>query len=178
MTDAAVCRFASWLEWAGESYHAGLGNAVFSAENGIRKGFVNGVGQGVAGTWKITVDSRITERLFFYILYQRPNLLLLDKPTNHLDFEMRQAYAVALRDFSGALVIVSHDNHLLRVTRDRLMLVHDDRDNDFPLRLDECPKWLSEPGRQSAVDSTDADRAGDESAKSVAKTDRRRTEAE
>ena len=58
------------------------------------------------------------------------------------------------------------------------MMVHDARVNDFPLSLDECPKWLSEQGRQSAVDSTDADRAGDENTKPVVKKDRIRTEAE
>ena len=82
------------------------------------------------------------------LVYQRPNLLLLDEPTNHLDLEMRQALAVALQDFSGAMVIVSHDRHLLRVTSDQLMLVHDSRVDDFPLSLDEYPKWLSEQNRQ------------------------------
>ncbi len=82
------------------------------------------------------------------LIYQRPNLLLLDEPTNHLDLEMRQALALALQDYAGAVVLVSHDRHLLRITSDRLILVHDGRVDDFPLSLDEYPQWLIEQGRQ------------------------------
>jgi ATP-binding cassette subfamily F protein 3 len=112
------------------------------------------------------------------LVYQRPNLLLLDEPTNHLDLEMRQALAVALQDFSGAMVIVSHDRHLLRVTCDRLMLVHDARVDDFTLSLDDYPKWLSEQGRQSALASGDAGTAGNEIYNAATKKDRKRLEAE
>jgi ATP-binding cassette, subfamily F, member 3 len=55
------------------------------------------------------------------MVWQRPNLLLLDEPTNHLDLEMRLALSEALQGFGGALVIVSHDRHLLRVTCDTLL---------------------------------------------------------
>ncbi len=112
------------------------------------------------------------------LVYQRPNLLLLDEPTNHLDLEMRQALAVALQDFSGAMVIVSHDRHLLRVTCDRLMLVHDSRVDDFPLSLDDYPRWLSDQNRQAAVDSADTDKTGDELNTAVARKDRKRLQAE
>jgi len=59
------------------------------------------------------------------ITYQRPNLLLLDEPTNHLDIEMRQALTVALQDFEGAIVLISHDRHLLANTVDTFLLVAD-----------------------------------------------------
>ncbi len=78
------------------------------------------------------------------IIYQKPNLLLLDEPTNHLDLEMREALAEALQEFSGAMVIVSHDRHLLNATCDQLLLVSQQSVSEFPLSLDEYPKWLSE----------------------------------
>ena len=112
------------------------------------------------------------------LVYQRPNLLLLDEPTNHLDLEMRQALAVALQDFSGAMVIVSHDRHLLRVTSDQLMLVHDSRVDDFPLSLDDYPKWLSEQNRQAVADSADTGKSGDVENSALARKDRKRLEAE
>jgi len=78
------------------------------------------------------------------IIYQKPNLLLLDEPTNHLDLEMREALAEALQEFSGAMVIVSHDRYLLNATCDRLLLVSEKKVEEFPLSLDEYPRWLSE----------------------------------
>jgi ATP-binding cassette subfamily F protein 3 len=112
------------------------------------------------------------------LVYQRPNLLLLDEPTNHLDLEMRQALAVALQDFSGAMVIVSHDRHLLRVSSDQLMLVHDTRVDDFPLSLDDYPKWLSEQNRQVVADSRHTGNSGDVGNTAVARKDKKRQEAE
>ncbi|MEJ2576402.1 MAG: ATP-binding cassette domain-containing protein [Gammaproteobacteria bacterium] len=81
------------------------------------------------------------------LVYQRPNLLLLDEPTNHLDLEMRQALAGALQDFEGAMVVVSHDRHLLRVTCDQLLLVHGGRVEEFAGSLDDYPAWLRSRGR-------------------------------
>ncbi len=112
------------------------------------------------------------------LVYQRPNLLLLDEPTNHLDLEMRQALAVALQDFSGAMVIVSHDRHLLRVTCDRLLLVHDKRIDDFPQSLDEYPKWLSEQNRQATTDTSATVNTGAVDNNAASKKDRKRLEAE
>jgi len=84
------------------------------------------------------------------VAYLRPNLLLLDEPTNHLDLEMRQALAVALQEYEGAVVLVSHDRHLLRTVADELYIVHQGRVKPFDGDLEDYAKWLAE---------TDADRA-------------------
>jgi len=81
------------------------------------------------------------------ICYQRPNLLLLDEPTNHLDLEMRQALAVALQEYEGAVVLVSHDRHLLKVNSDKLILVANGRATEFQGSVDDYPKWLVEHNR-------------------------------
>ena len=78
------------------------------------------------------------------IVWQKPNLLLLDEPTNHLDLDMRQALTEALIDFEGALVVVSHDRHLLRSTTDEFYLVHDHKVEPFNGDLDDYHKWLTE----------------------------------
>ncbi len=75
--------------------------------------------------------------------WRRPNLLLLDEPTNHLDLEMRQALAMALQDYAGAVVMVSHDRHLLRTVSDSFLLVHDGRAREFDGDLDDYARWLA-----------------------------------
>jgi len=77
------------------------------------------------------------------VSYMRPNLLLLDEPTNHLDLEMRQALAVALQDFDAAVVLVSHDRHLLRAVADELILVDEGRARPFDGHLDDYARWLT-----------------------------------
>ncbi|KAG1222524.1 hypothetical protein G6F68_020618 [Rhizopus microsporus] len=59
------------------------------------------------------------------IVWQKPNLLLLDEPSNHLDVETREALAAALADFGGSMLLVSHDRHLLRTTVDSFWIVAD-----------------------------------------------------
>jgi ATP-binding cassette subfamily F protein 3 len=76
------------------------------------------------------------------LVSHRPNLLLLDEPTNHLDLEMRHALAMALQDFEGAMVVVSHDRHLLRLVTDQLWLVDSGRAVPFDGDLDDYADWL------------------------------------
>ncbi|MGZ5077791.1 MAG: ATP-binding cassette domain-containing protein, partial [Methylobacter sp.] len=78
------------------------------------------------------------------LVYQNPNLLLLDEPTNHLDLEMRHALSVALQDYEGAIVVVSHDRHLLRSVTDQLLLVSDGKVQSFDGDLDDYRVWLTE----------------------------------
>ena len=76
------------------------------------------------------------------LVAQKPNLLLLDEPTNHLDLEMRHALAVALQDFQGALVTVSHDRYLLESVTDQFYLVADQKVAEFEGDLDDYRNWL------------------------------------
>jgi ATP-binding cassette subfamily F protein 3 len=76
------------------------------------------------------------------IVWQRPNLLLLDEPTNHLDLETREALTVALAQFEGTLILVSHDRHLLRATTDEFMIVADGSLKPFDGDLDDYRDWL------------------------------------
>jgi ATP-binding cassette subfamily F protein 3 len=76
------------------------------------------------------------------IVWERPNLLLLDEPTNHLDLETREALTVALAQFEGTLVLVSHDRHLLRATTDQFLIVADGTLQPFDGDLDDYRDWL------------------------------------
>ncbi len=107
------------------------------------------------------------------LVYQRPNLLLLDEPTNHLDLEMRQALATALQDFEGATVIVSHDRHLLRLSCDQLLLVHQGTAEEFADELDAYPAWLNRHARNA----TTASAVTDKQASADQRRDRKRLEA-
>jgi len=76
------------------------------------------------------------------IAWGKPNLLLLDEPTNHLDLEMRLALTMALQEFSGAVVVVSHDRHLLKSTTDEFLLVADGQVQPFDGDLEDYARWL------------------------------------
>ena len=78
------------------------------------------------------------------IAWQKPNLLLLDEPTNHLDLEMRQALTMALQNFDGAIVVVSHDRHLLRNTVDEFWLVNDGQVVEYEGDLEDYERWLAD----------------------------------
>ncbi len=112
------------------------------------------------------------------LVYRRPNLLLLDEPTNHLDIEMRQALAVALQDFEGAMMIVSHDRHLLRVTCDTLLLVHGGTVDEFAGSLDDYPRWLAEHNRAERRTDDEAGLGDDSANTAAARRERKRREAE
>ena len=77
------------------------------------------------------------------LVYQNPNLLLLDEPTNHLDLEMRHALSVALQDYQGAMLVVSHDRHLLRSVTDTFLLVANGKLEVFEGDLEDYRLWLA-----------------------------------
>jgi ATP-binding cassette subfamily F protein 3 len=108
------------------------------------------------------------------VSYLRPNLLLLDEPTNHLDLEMRQALAMALQDYEAAVVLVSHDRHLLRAVADELILVDQGRAQPFDGDLDDYAKWFQT--REAA--ETASDEAAPAALSAEQKKQRKREEAE
>ncbi len=112
--------------------------------------------------------SRLTLAL---IIWQRPNLLLLDEPTNHLDLEMRQALTMALQEFEGAMVLVSHDRYLLRASTDSLLLVADGACAPFDGDLDDYRDWLQARRRQAEERSPEAPMA-------ISRREQRRVEAQ
>ena len=81
------------------------------------------------------------------LIWKTPNLLLLDEPTNHLDLAMRDALTLALRDFSGALIVVSHDRALLEATCDRFWLIEDGRVREFDGDLEDYRAHQTERAR-------------------------------
>ena len=110
------------------------------------------------------------------IIWQRPNLLLLDEPTNHLDLDMRQALTEALIDFEGALVVVSHDRHLLRSTTDDLYLVHDGKVEQFDGDLEDYQQFLVDFQRQQSQQDNPAKELSGNSAQQ--RKDQKRRDAE
>lgn len=87
------------------------------------------------------------------LIYQRPNLLLLDEPTNHLDLDMRLALSMALQEFGGAMVIVSHDRHMLKTVTDTLILVDSGKALEFDGDLDDYSVWLQNRFRREEAES-------------------------
>ena len=90
------------------------------------------------------------------IIRQKPNLMLLDEPTNHLDLEMRQALSMALVEYEGALVLISHDRHLLRMVCDELVIVHDGQVEAFDQSLDDYAAWLAQREEEKSPEAESA----------------------
>jgi ATP-binding cassette subfamily F protein 3 len=119
------------------------------------------------------------------IIWQKPNLLLLDEPTNHLDLETRHALTMALAQFEGTLILVSHDRHLLRATTDQFMLVAKHRLQEFDGDLDDYRDWLLQHAAEQraalkaassgTADASGADGSGDNG---LNRKEQRRLEAE
>jgi len=91
------------------------------------------------------------------IVYQKPNLLLLDEPTNHLDLDMRFALSTALQEFEGAMIIVSHDRHLLRTVTDTFLLVDGGKLEPFNGDLDDYRQWVRDEIKNDVEESTAAE---------------------
>lgn len=107
------------------------------------------------------------------IIYQRPNLLLLDEPTNHLDLNLRDTLVAALQEYEGALIVVSHDRHLLRTTVDEFYLVADQHVQPFDGDLDSYHQWLQDRASQDQAST-----AKEAPAEKVDRKQQKRREAE
>ena len=105
------------------------------------------------------------------LVYQNPNILLLDEPTNHLDLEMRHALGVALQDYEGAMVVVSHDRHLLRSVTDRFLLVADGKAMPFDGDLEDYRLLLADNKKSD-------EKSVLENTPSVSRKDQRKLDAE
>ncbi|PKO25204.1 MAG: ABC transporter ATP-binding protein [Betaproteobacteria bacterium HGW-Betaproteobacteria-8] len=110
------------------------------------------------------------------LIWKQPNLLLLDEPTNHLDLEMRHALTVALQDYDGGMVLVSHDRALLRSTCDRFILVADGKAEVFDGDIDDYKDWLAQHEAQQKLAARQAGKITDE--KPANKNDRAQNKAE
>ncbi|MDE2599527.1 MAG: ATP-binding cassette domain-containing protein [Rhodocyclaceae bacterium] len=107
------------------------------------------------------------------LIRAKPNLLLLDEPTNHLDLEMREALTLALQEYEGGVVLVSHDRHLLRTTADVLYLVADGKVQPFDGDLDDYASWLAEQrAAQQQAAPQNVDREERKEARKLAAADR------
>ncbi|MFY7865433.1 ABC-F family ATP-binding cassette domain-containing protein [Roseateles sp.] len=100
------------------------------------------------------------------LVWQRPNLLLLDEPTNHLDLNTREALSMALNEFEGTVMLVSHDRALLREVCDEFWLVTKGAVSPFDGDLDDYQKWLLEQSKEAAKAAKEAAKAALKSARS------------
>lgn len=112
------------------------------------------------------------------LAWQRPNLLLLDEPTNHLDLDMREALVIALQDFAGAMVLVSHDRHLLSSCVDEFWLVADGQVQPYDGDLEDYAGWLKQRQVQQKVIETAKSSATDSVEQKVDKKQDRKEAAE
>ncbi|WP_295480428.1 ATP-binding cassette domain-containing protein [uncultured Sutterella sp.] len=112
------------------------------------------------------------------IAWRKPNLLVLDEPTNHLDMETREALTMALSTYEGAVLLVSHDRHLLRAVTDELWLVHDGRRELFEGDLDDYAALVLEHRRTTAAQERAERVAAKPAAASVNKSEARRQAAQ
>jgi ATP-binding cassette subfamily F protein 3 len=116
-----------------------------------------------------------------HVVWQAPNVLILDEPTNHLDLDMRHALEVALQDYAGAIVLVSHDRHLLRNSVEQLLLVNEGAVEDYAGDVETYEKWVlsansaeaPKPTAQRTPAMPAIEDAGDRKARRQANAERR-----
>ena len=111
------------------------------------------------------------------IAWEKPNVLLLDEPTNHLDLEMRHALTMALQEFEGAVIVVSHDRHLLRNTVNEFLLVADGKVEEFDGDLEDYYQWMQQQKAKTVAAEKETPVATDNDAKVDKKAQRQQSAA-
>ena len=110
------------------------------------------------------------------IVWQQPNLLVLDEPTNHLDLEMCHAITVALQNYEGALILVSHDRHLIKNTVDRLVIVEGGRVQDYEKSIEDyLAQSLKPVDTRSAIKASNANKANSQQDRKQSAAQRKET---
>lgn len=112
------------------------------------------------------------------IVWQKPNLLLLDEPSNHLDVDTREALATALAEFAGSVLLVSHDRHLLRTTVDSFWIVADGQVHEFDGDLEDYRDWLTARSASARAEARNEAQNGNSEAPPGDRKAQRRQEAE
>jgi ATP-binding cassette subfamily F protein 3 len=132
-----------------------------------------GIGVGKADTKVGQLSGGEKARLLFALMtHEKPHVLLLDEPTNHLDVDAREALVQALNDYEGAVVLVSHDPHLIELTADRLWLVADGRCRGYEGDLEDYRRLLLDQRRERGREK------GGDRAEQVSRKEKRRAAAE
>ncbi len=112
------------------------------------------------------------------IAWEKPNLLLLDEPTNHLDLEVRHALTMALQEYEGAMILVSHDRHLIRNCVDDLLLVADGQVQPWEQDLDDYARWLEQARREARQAASSPADNGSASQSAAERKEQKRLDAE
>lgn len=112
------------------------------------------------------------------IVWRKPNLLLLDEPSNHLDVDTREALAAALAEFGGSVLLVSHDRHLLRTTVDQFWVVANGQVTEFNGDLDDYRSWLADQHAQKRAETSQKARDNTASNTETNRREQRRADAQ
>ncbi len=132
-----------------------------------------GIGVGKADTRVAQLSGGEKARLLFALMtHEKPHVLLLDEPTNHLDVDAREALVQALNDYEGAVVLVSHDPHLIELTADRLWLVAEGRCQGYEGDLEDYRRLLLDQRRERGRER------GGNRAEPISRKEKRRAAAE
>jgi ATP-binding cassette subfamily F protein 3 len=132
-----------------DDYAARLLPEATEAQRRARLG-VLGFGEQLANSKCATLSGGEKARLLFMLAaFDGPHILILDEPTNHLDVDSREALIMAINDYEGAVILISHDRHIIETSADRLWLVHDGTVKPYDGDMDDYTSLVLERARAS-----------------------------